>query len=157
MRERRLAELELQAIDWYSVLEEPRRPLDGAEGERLLRREAARIQRYGGVLSVIALQLDPSRGQAAIERSGALVASTVRDCDFVSEGGRAEFLIGLPNCDSAGARVCARRLLEQLGELPWRAPVTAGVAELGENELVDDTVARARREAVASEHDSALW
>jgi hypothetical protein len=145
MRELRLAQLELQPFDWYSHLEEPRQPLPGDEGERLFRHEAARSRRYGSSLSVLSIELE-TRGSAALRRLGEVTMACVRDCDFVSEGEPGELLVGLPEADSDGARLCVGRILGRLDEIPesLRPNVRVGLARLHKDELIEDTVARAR-------------
>ena len=150
MRERGLAGLELQGCDWYEHIAEPARPLRGDEGERLFRREAARVRRHGGTLTVMSLSIitpDVPRGRT-VAHIGDLLARSVRDCDFVTDGETDELLVGLPGADAAAARTCLLRLACRIMELPpvQRAYVSTGVAELGENESIEDTVARARRE-----------
>jgi len=150
MRERRLAELELQPFDWYEHLREPARPLTGDEGERLFKREGARLRRYGGSLSVLSLLVaapEVPRGEI-MSRVGSLVAGAVRDTDFVVEGEHNELLVGLPGADAAAAALCVERIMRCIAELPSyvQAPVTVAAAQVGENESVEDTVARARRQ-----------
>lgn len=149
MRERWLG-LELHPLDWYEEIGEPPRPLRGEEGERLFRREAARVRRHGGALTVMSLRIvtpEVPRAQTLAD-IGELLARSVRDCDFVTEGEEDELLVGLPGADSAAARSCLSRLACRIMELPpvQRARVMTGVAELGDNESIDDTVSRARRE-----------
>jgi hypothetical protein len=145
MREVRLAQLELQPFDWYSHLEEPRRPLSGLEGERLFRHEAARSRRYGSALSVVSVKIEVPTS-SAMRRLGEVTVVCVRDCDFVSEGEYGELLVGLAEANSDGARICIARLLARLGEIPesLRPEVRIGLACLQKDELIEDTVARAR-------------
>jgi hypothetical protein len=123
-----------------------RRPLPGDEGERAVRREAARVKRFGGSLALVSLRVDDAR-------TDEVVASILRECAFAVEGEPGEILIALIGGHAAGARVFLERLRARFAALPAPPLVAAGIAELGPDEPVDDTVARARLDAFASEED----
>jgi diguanylate cyclase (GGDEF)-like protein len=111
-----------------------------------LRNEMARATRYGGTLSVIALDLDHFKnindthghgaGDDALKHFADLAQRLLRTQDTLGRTGGEEFAILLPDTNEAGAVILAERLREQLEHtaLQYRGhaipmTVSAGVAE----------------------------
>jgi diguanylate cyclase (GGDEF)-like protein len=111
-----------------------------------LRHEMARATRYGGTLSVIALDLDHFKavndnhghaaGDEALKHFAALAQRLLRTQDTLGRIGGEEFAILLPDTNEAGAVILAERQREQLEgtalQYSGRAipmTVSAGVAE----------------------------
>lgn len=127
-----------------------------------LRHEMARAIRYGGTLSVVALDLDHFKtindthghgaGDDALKHFAAVAKRLLRTQDILGRTGGEEFTILLPDTSEAGAVVLAERLREQIERtpVPYGAghaipmSVSAGVAERrSATETPDDFLKRA--------------
>ncbi|MBX6365466.1 MAG: GGDEF domain-containing protein, partial [Gemmatimonadetes bacterium] len=114
-------------------------PLTGAASRwrfELLLEHSVAMARRGAPLSLASLDLvglaalAERDGRAAAERAlrrvAELLASHLRGSDTVARGAGDDFLVLLPGCDAAGARLALARLREVLAEA---LPFAAGVAE----------------------------
>lgn len=96
--------------------------------ESHLSSEFARVQRYGGTLSVILFDLDHFKhindsyghlcGDEVLKRVAAVVGGLLRDGDTLGRYGGEEFGIVLPNTEIGGASVVAERIRSQLEATP---------------------------------------
>ena len=133
--------------------------------DTVLGRELRRLQRRGGCLSVVMLDVDcfkaynDRRGHVAGDRclqaiAQLLLASARRPTDTAARYGGEEFALVLPDTSSAGARQLAQQLLDDLDRMAMPHPassaaphvtLSAGVASVGGGErlMPDEVVARA--------------
>ncbi len=128
------------------------------QAERLV----AQATRYGGLFSVMVLDIDHFKrfndtyghevGDAVLRRVGAILADRVRKPDLAARLGGEEFVILCPNTHAHKAANLADRIREAVAELTVDADVPApvtisiGVATCqGEDTDVDDVIARADR------------
>jgi diguanylate cyclase (GGDEF)-like protein len=149
------------AVDNVRVHEEAQRlsltdPLTGLSNYRYLReslrREVERASRFGRNLAVLALDLDRFKeindsnghaaGDAVLAEFARRLRAEIREVDFAFRQGGEEFVVLLPETDTAGGAVVAERLLAAVrrapvivvssstsaeGEPPRRVPVTVSI------------------------------
>ena len=134
--------------------------------EDRLREELTRIERYGGDLGVLLVDLDNFKqindrfghaaGDAALRRTGEIIRDTVRQTDLAARFGGDEFAILLIGTETAHPGVVAERIrsaIETRSETlrPRVAPFTASIGATA-------LAGRARdAEALVAEADSALY
>ncbi len=88
----------------------------------LLDRELKRIKRYGGIFSIVLLDLDDFKeindtyghlaGDRALYAFARVIESSIRESDIAVRYGGDEFLILLPDTDASGAEKVARRIIK---------------------------------------------
>jgi diguanylate cyclase (GGDEF)-like protein len=147
------AALQLEQAMEYGRLHETaeRDPLTGLRNrrafDRALAREAARLERYGHPIGLLAVDIDHFKqindrfgheaGDAVLKDLAGLLESCIRDVDVAARFGGEEFVVLLPETDLAAARDVAERLRtsvesmkkEWSGEpLPIRISVGASAA-----------------------------
>lgn len=131
-------------------------------------RDVRRSLRYRDPFSVIIIDVDHFKqindkrghntGDIVLANVGKLLARSLRSCDVVARWGGEEFVIALPSTPLAGAvEVAERARLELessniLDTRKERVPVTAslGVAQLHEDEIIEQLVDRADRAMYAA-------
>jgi diguanylate cyclase (GGDEF)-like protein len=131
-------------------------------------RDVRRSQRYRDPFSVIIIDVDHFKlindkrghntGDIVLANVGKLLAKSLRSCDVVARWGGEEFVIALPSTPLHGAvEVAERARLELenaniLDPRKERVPVTAsfGVAQLGQDEVIEQLVDRADRAMYAA-------
>jgi two-component system, cell cycle response regulator len=143
------------ALDNVRVHEEAQRlsltdPLTGLSNYRYLkesmRREAERASRFGRTLAVLALDLDRFKevndryghpaGDAVLAEFARRLRTEIREVDFAFRHGGEEFVVLLPETDSAGATVLA----ERLGAAVRRTPVLVAGVDSAEPARISTTV-----------------
>jgi two-component system, cell cycle response regulator len=146
----------LAATDALTRVLNRRAFLDRAAGE------IARIERYGGTLSLALLDVDHFKsvndrfGHATGDRVLVTVAKTVSDAlrgsDVLARWGGEEFVVAFPVIDASQARLAAERLRRAIEsiEIPiegrpeaLRVTASLGVAELSRGETIESVVERA--------------
>ncbi|MEU4591929.1 sensor domain-containing diguanylate cyclase [Micromonospora aurantiaca (nom. illeg.)] len=144
------------AVENVRVHEEAQRlsltdPLTGLWNYRYLResirREVERANRFGRMLSVLALDLDRFKnvndtwghaaGDAVLVEFARRVRGVIREVDLAFRQGGEEFVVLLPETDARGATIVAERLgavvrdqpvaVEGSGDEPVRVPVTVSI------------------------------
>ena len=140
-----------------------RRGLDQA-----IAREISRATRTGAELSVLAVDLDHFKaindtyghaaGDVVLREFGALLVHNARTSDLVARAGGEEFLILLPDADSAGAQRAATRLCESVRGHPFlvdgrRITVTVSVGVASATAIGNDPSGR----TMISRADDALY
>ncbi|SBT68916.1 diguanylate cyclase (GGDEF) domain-containing protein [Micromonospora sediminicola] len=144
------------AVENVRVHEEAQRlsltdPLTGLWNYRYLResirREVERANRFGRMLSVLALDLDRFKdvndtwghaaGDAVLVEFARRVRGVIREVDLAFRQGGEEFVVLLPETDARGATIVAERLgavvrdqpvpVEGHGDEPVRVPVTVSI------------------------------
>lgn len=144
------------AVENVRVHEEAQRlsltdPLTGLWNYRYLResirREVERANRFGRMLSVLALDLDRFKnvndtwghaaGDAVLVEFARRVRGVIREVDLAFRQGGEEFVVLLPETDARGAAIVAERLgavvrdqpvaVEGSGDEPVRVPVTVSI------------------------------
>lgn len=124
-------------------------PLTGLANRRRLdeglRAEIARVERYGGRLSLVMGDLDHFKrvndehghqvGDTVLQEFARITLSHCRASDLAARFGGEEFMIVMPEVGAAEAKACAERIRESLAATtiaPLMQPITAsfGVAEL---------------------------
>ncbi len=150
-------------------------PLTGCANRRqLLERlanEMSRAARYGGTLSVIALDLDHFKsindthghggGDAALRHFAGEASRLLRTQDMLGRMGGEEFAILLPDTNEAGAVRLAERLREQIERTPTHygthtipMTVSAGVAERrAANDTPEELLRRADEALYVAKHN----
>ncbi|MFB6240252.1 MAG: GGDEF domain-containing protein, partial [Gemmatimonadota bacterium] len=125
-----------------------------------LEEEIDRARRYGDPLSVAILDLDRFKeindtlghqaGDDVLSRLGELLAEETRAPDVAGRYGGEEFAVVLPETGREEARRLAERVREAVEELdfeadgePFGVTCSVGLAELEEDEEMDDLVKRA--------------
>ncbi|MCG5052675.1 MAG: sensor domain-containing diguanylate cyclase [Myxococcales bacterium] len=125
--------------------------------EQFVRREASKFRRYGGSMSFVLMDIDHFKkvndtyghgvGDQVLRAVGATVADVIRVCDFAARWGGEEFLVVLPNTNLDGARLCAERLRAAVQNIVFpgglAVTISAGTAEMGRSEEVQDALTRA--------------
>ena len=130
-----------------------------AANERL-RAEFLRLKRSGSAYAVLLIDIDHFKrvndhfghetGDAVLHQVAALLADSVRITDFVARFGGEEFLVLLPDTDSAGALVSAEKLRDAVAQaaVPLVGQVTLSIGVSGaqpSDASEDDAVRRADR------------
>ncbi|MFI6130370.1 diguanylate cyclase [Micromonospora sp. NPDC051141] len=144
------------AVENVRVHEEAQRlsltdPLTGLWNYRYLResirREVERANRFGRMLSVLALDLDRFKhvndtwghaaGDAVLVEFARRVRGVIREVDLAFRHGGEEFVVLLPETDARGATIVAERLgavvrdqpvpIDGHGDEPLRVPVTVSI------------------------------
>ncbi len=119
-----------------------------AQGTVDLHREAERVQRHGGVLSLIMCDIDHfkqindnhghSVGDEALRHTCGVIEKQLRTTDFLARWGGEEFVVILPDTDRDGAVVFAERLREAVeksrGPKDIALTLSLGVAEYNPEE-----------------------
>jgi len=114
-----------------------------------LQREVTRIERFGGELSVILIDIDDFKvvndtfghpqGDRVLERIGLVLKQEVRDVDLPARIGGDEFVVGLPETEREGATLLAERLRVAIersrlagmdGRRPLRITASLGIGTL---------------------------
>ncbi|MFI7648819.1 diguanylate cyclase [Micromonospora sp. NPDC049460] len=135
------------AVDNVRVHEEAQRlsltdPLTGLWNYRYLResirREVERANRFGRMLSVLALDLDRFKdvndthghaaGDAVLAEFARRVRGEIREVDLAFRQGGEEFVVLLPETDARGAAIVAERLGAAIREAPITADGHGGAA-----------------------------
>ncbi|MFF5174265.1 diguanylate cyclase [Micromonospora sp. NPDC000089] len=133
------------AVENVRVHEEAQRlsltdPLTGLWNYRYLReslrREVERANRFGRMLSILALDLDRFKnvndsyghtaGDAVLAEFARRVRAEIREVDLAFRQGGEEFVVLLPETDARGAAIVAERLGAAVRETPIRADGHAG-------------------------------
>jgi two-component system cell cycle response regulator len=140
-------------------------PLTGLMNRRAFRdamtRELSRADRYGLPISVLLLDVDHFKkvndshgheaGDAVLCGVSELALGMARKSDIVARWGGEEFVLGLPQATTAGARIAAERLRRAVADhsfplsdgAPLRVTVSIGVAHARKAEGLDAILARA--------------
>jgi len=147
--------------------------LDGLTGlwnrariDQLFAEEFARARRYGTPFSVILLDIDHFKhvnddhghtvGDSVLRQFAALLRDNVRSVDKVGRLGGEEFLLLLPDTDSAGLKAAAEHLLQQVNQglsSPGGAvTVSIGGANLQHDESWESWLHRADQQLYAAKH-----
>ncbi len=117
--------------------------------EEELKREFARYRRHGSMLSLLMLDIDHFKtindthghqvGDRVIQALARLISDNIRDIDIAGRYGGEEFVILLPNVESAGASLLAERLRRKVSalevvhdQLQLGFTISIGVADLFE-------------------------
>jgi diguanylate cyclase (GGDEF)-like protein len=128
-------------------------------GEEALAREVARARRSGSSLSLVLFDIDRFKrindesghavGDLVLKGISEILSVSQRGSDLAMRWGGEEFLVLLPEVGLTGARIFAERVRENVQNLAipaaGRITVSAGVAELGQEE--DPSIALARADA----------
>lgn len=132
MRRNRSMHVELEELRMAAQAEMERDPVTGAFSRemvlKLLFRETDRVQRLRGVLSVMLFSLEGFERweeqlgrpvcDALLREVAARMGRALRSYDLLGRMGQHEFLVALPGCATANARVLAERLrTEVFGEM----------------------------------------
>lgn len=135
-------------------------PLTGLNNRRqyeaLFTRELKRVQRYGGVLSLLVIDLDHfkqvndtyghSAGDSALQQAAGICRSHLREVDIIGRLGGEEFVVMLPDTALADALVVAERLRQKISAEDFKTPqgrvrltVSIGVTQCrpGENSIAE--------------------
>jgi len=129
MIEKRLLEQKAREVDFYKELSRT----DGLTQlynhkffHQLLATEVSRSQRYGGVLSLLMIDVDHFKayndgnghplGDAALQKVAWILSETSRDVDSVARYGGEEFAIITPETPKAGAVELGERLRRRIEE-----------------------------------------
>ncbi len=111
--------------------------------ETVFKREAERIKRYGGLLSVVIFDLDNfkeindtfghSAGDKTLKEAGKIIESFSRGADIVARYGGDEFIVLLPGVGTRGPKVYAERVRKNVEEYfqakPVKLTVSAGLCK----------------------------
>ncbi|SIP87673.1 diguanylate cyclase (GGDEF) domain-containing protein [Alkalispirochaeta americana] len=125
----------------------------------VLHRELARLQRYGGVFSVVLLDIDFFKtvndrfghhgGDQVLRETARLLREGVRDTDTVARWGGEEFLLLCPENSVGEAAALAERLRGTCAthdfEIPRRVTASFGVAQAVPGDSPESLVERADR------------
>jgi len=138
--------------------------------DNVLARELGRLQRHGGCLSVVMLDVDcfkaynDRRGHVAGDRclqaiAQLLLASARRPTDTAARYGGEEFALVLPDTPSAGARQLAQQLLDDLESMgmPHPASSAAPHVTLSAGIVTISGAERLSSEEVVARADEALY
>ncbi len=135
-------------------------PLTGLTNRRgfteAAEREVSRASRTGAPLSVVLFDIDRFKrindehghhaGDRVLQHVARCLAETARCTDVVARWGGEELIALLPDTDVRGARRFAERIRAAVAavpdDLPW-VTVSAGIAQRGGSEIIDDAIARA--------------
>lgn len=144
-------------------------PLTGLPNRRALmerlEKEWARIQRYGGVVSVVMADIDHfkcvndtyghSAGDKVLQAVAAALASQCRDADTPARYGGEELTVLLPECDLAGAAALAERCRQavQNAAVDVNRQSVSVTASFG----VADSTGMATAEALIAAADACLY
>lgn len=127
---------------------------------RALQRELSEARRYGRPLSCLLIDLDffkavndtygHAAGDTTLQQAAHVITESVRGSDVVCRYGGEEFVVLAPETDVDGARALAEKIRQAFssrlfGDAGRVFPLTlsAGVAQLGEQESGNDMIARA--------------
>jgi diguanylate cyclase (GGDEF)-like protein len=129
-----------------------------------LRREVERASRYGQVFSILMIDVDRLKefnekhghleGSDLLRRLSGILTGSSRAIDLVSKYGGDEFLLILPQTNTEGAVVMARRICAAVAEsqFPYSQPgditVSAGVASFPQHGAEMETLLAASDEAL---------
>lgn len=92
--------------------------------------EAARVHRYGGVVSLVFAEIDgESPGEEVMRSTGRLLRGSVRETDLVARYNAELFAIMLPHTSARDALVFIARLRRLLASQPQSLTMSFGVAE----------------------------
>lgn len=125
-------------------------------GEEALVREVSRAQRARSPLSLLLIDVDHFKrvndvhghatGDRVLRAVAATLAAASRASDLAFRWGGEEFLVLLADTPLRGAVECAERIRLHVAALESdgvRVTVSAGAAELGEDEIIETTMRRA--------------
>jgi diguanylate cyclase (GGDEF)-like protein len=82
--------------------------------------EVARARRYGRPISIAAIDIDYFKQDTALQSVGRVIRSRVRGGDFAARMGGEEFVVALPETNSANAGTMAEQLRRAIAENPIR-------------------------------------
>lgn len=116
----------------------------------------AGVDRYGGVVSVIAIDLDGMKtindscghpvGDRTLVEAATLIGTSVRCVDFAARLGGDEFAVVLPSTGADQARCLAERIRQRIGAMPARhgrrLTASLGVAAFHKRGLLGTTAAQ---------------
>ena len=115
--------------------------------EEVAAREFTRVKRYGEPLAVIMFDIDlfkrindahgHAMGDLVIRLASGLVKDTIRAVDFVARIGGEEFIILVPEANTAQAQILAERLREKIAALEVGVIKLRFTASFGVTEITD--------------------
>lgn len=129
--------------------------------EELFRQELRRIDRYGGTISLLVMDLDHFKhindtyghatGDRVLKDAADLFLRQLREVDIVGRLGGEEFIVLLPDIGKSEAAVVAERLRGKIGDLrfyanneTFRVTATIGIAQFETGDRgIEDLIVRA--------------
>lgn len=129
--------------------------------EELFRQELRRIDRYGGNISILVIDMDHFKhvndtyghgtGDRVLKDAAGLFLRQLREVDIVGRLGGEEFIVLLPDIEKSEAAVVAERLRSKIGELrffanneTFRVTATIGIAQYKTGDRgIEDLIIRA--------------
>jgi diguanylate cyclase (GGDEF)-like protein len=116
------------ALERLSILDPLTKLYNRSYFVKTLEKEIMRLNRYGGVLSIMFIDLDDFKklndefghtvGDIVLKEFANLIKDSLRDIDIAARFGGEEFVIMLPNTNREGAYITAKRLQEKIKTTP---------------------------------------